>query len=365
MQPKRKNSKDLCKRLMLAFEGEIWVSSELIIPWGKLLVDKGRIISVGENIVIPQGVESRRYVNGEKILPGFVEPHCHLGLYEEITGIDNLNIKGKLVSTELVAADHMNFSNIGLFESALTGGVTTACVLPGSANLVGGIGSVVKTVGSNEVLIKDSCLKIALGENVTKAHTMERMSLRDVLFKFFEDGADGFDNLTIRVHCHAREDIELALDLRDKFDLNMVLEHLTEGHLMIDRIRESGVKAVAGPFFVGRPKLEMAKPDRELVSKLSRAGVETSFMTDYPSNPPEMLKIALLEVIKNGVPEMKAFDMITLGSARLMGVDDRVGSLEAGKDADIVIHSHSPFEYRDKVVEVYEKGVRITWPNIF
>ena len=350
---------------MLAFEGEIWVSSELIIPWGKLLVDKGRIVAVGENIDIPSGVEIRKYVNGEKILPGFVEPHCHLGLYEEITGIDNLNIKGLLVSTELVAAEHMNFRNIGLFESALTGGVTTACVMPGSANLVGGIGSVVKTVGSNEVLEKKACLKVALGENVTKAHSIDRDGLRKVLFKFFADGAEGYANLPVRVHCHAREDIELALELKNEFDLDMVLEHLTDGYLLVDKIVESGVKAVTGPFFVGRPKLEMSRPDRELTEKLVKAGVETSFMTDYPSNPPEMLKIALLEVIKNGVPEMKAFDMITLGSARMLGVADRVGSLEPGKDADIVVHSHSPFEYRDKVVEVYEKGVRITWPDIF
>lgn len=350
---------------MLAFEGEIWVNSDLILPLGRLLVDQGKIVAVGEGIDIPKGVEVKRFKNGEKILPGFVEPHCHLGLFEEITGIDNLNIKDQLVSFELVAAERMNFSNLGLFESALTGGVTTACILPGSANLVGGIGSVVKTVGSNEVLIEDACIKVALGENVAKEHGLVRENLREVLFKFIDDRYDMFSSLPIRVHCHSKEDILLALELKDKYKLNVILEHLTEGHMVLDRIRESGVKAVTGPFFVGRPKLEMASLDRQLTNKLFVAGVETSFMTDYPSNPPEMLKIALLEVIKNGVPSMKAFDMITLGSAKLLGVDDRVGSLEVGKDADIVIHSHSPFEYRDRVVEVYEKGVRITWPDIF
>jgi imidazolonepropionase-like amidohydrolase len=350
---------------MIAFEGEIWVSSDLILPSGRLLVNQGKIVSVGEDIKIPDGVEVKRYDKGEKILPGFVEPHCHLGLFEEITGIDNLNIKGKLISLDLIAADQMNFKNIGLFECALTGGVTTACILPGSANLIGGIGSVVKTVGSHEVLVRESCIKVALGENVTKEHGLERGSIREVLFAFFEENIDRLGCMPVRVHCHCREDIILALELKDKYNLKMILEHITEGHLLLDRISDSGVKAVTGPFFVGRPKLEMSCPDRQLTTRLYEAGVETSFMTDYPSNPPEMLKIALLEVIKNGVPPIKAFEMITLGSARLLGVDDRVGSLDVGKDADIVIHSSSPFEYNDRVLEVYEKGVKITWPDIF
>lgn len=350
---------------MIAFEGEIWVRGDLILSSGRLIVDQGKIVAFGEDIDIPEGIEVKKYVKGEKILPGFVEPHCHLGLFEEITGIDNLNIKGKLISLDLVAADQMNFKNIGLFECALTGGVTTACILPGSANLVGGMGSVVKTVGSNEVLVRESCIKVALGENVTKEHGLERGNLRDVLFKYFDDNIEMLGNKSVRVHCHCKEDILLALELKDKYSLNMILEHITEGHLLLDRINDSGVKVVTGPFFVGRPKLEMSCPDRGLTTRLHEAGVETSFMTDYPSNPPEMLKIALLEVIKNGVPPKKAFEMITLGSARLLGIDDRVGSLEVGKDADIVIHSNSPFEYNDRVLEVYEKGVKITWPDIF
>ncbi len=350
---------------MLAFEGEIWVKSDFIIPWGTLLIDKGKIIAVGVDVKVPIGVKIIKYANGEKILPGFVEPHSHLGLYEEITGVDNLNIKGQLVSTELIASEHINFSNIALFESALTGGVTTAAILPGSANLVGGIGSVVKIVGSNEVLVKESCLKIALGENVIKAHNLEREKLREILIQYFTDNINKFNNMSVRVHCHCREDISLALELKKIFNLDMILEHLTEGHVMLDEIGISEVKAVTGPFFVGRPKLEMANLDRALTTKLLSYGVETSFMTDYPSNPPEMLKIALLEVIKNGVKEMKAFDMITMGSARMLGVEDRVGSLEVGKDGDIVIHSHSPFDYKDRILEVYEKGVKITWPNIF
>ncbi len=350
---------------MLAFEGEIWVRSDFIIPWGIILVEEGKIIAVGDEIKVPIGVETRKFNNGEKILPGFVEPHCHLGLFEEITGVDKLNTKDKLIDSDFVAFENINFSNIGLYESALTGGVTTAGILPGSSNLVGGIGSVVKTVGSNEVLIKKSCLKIALGENVTKAHQLERSELRTALIQYLTLKKKEFSNMTIRVHCHYKEDISLALELKQMFELDMILEHLTEGHTMLEDIKKSGVKAVTGPFFVGRPKLEMANLDRELTTKLLKYGVETSFMTDYPSNPPEMLKIALLEVIKNGVSAIKAYDMITLGSAKLLGVDDKVGSLEVGKDGDIVIHSYSPFDFKDKVLEVYEKGVRITWPNIF
>lgn len=350
---------------MLAFEGEIWVKSDWVIPHGRLLVDDGKIVALGENIEIPEGVEVVRCTKGEKILPGFVEPHCHLGLYEEITGIDNLNIKDELISNELVAARVMNFNNIGLYDCALSGGVTTAGILPGSANLVNGIGSVVKLVGSREVLVDSACIKVALGENVSKSHEIDRDGMRDILFKYFKDYSKYLEGLPVRVHCHSKDDIELALELKKKYNLEMILEHVTDGHMILDEIRESGAKVVTGPFFVGRPKLEMANLDRRLTTKLIDAGVEVSFMTDYPSNPPDMLKIALLEVVKNGVDRMRAFDMITLGSARMLGVDDRVGSLEIGKDGDIVIHSHSPFEYEDRIVEVYEKGVRITWPDTY
>lgn len=349
---------------MLVLEGEIWVNHDRIIPHGRIIVEAGKIVDVGEGLPVPIGADHIIFDQGEKILPGFVEPHSHLGIYEEITGADRLNIKEKIISTELVASDMVNFDNIGLYEAALTGGVTTACVLPGSACLVGGIGSVVKTAGSREVLKREACLKLALGENVEKAHEISREDLKRLLKDFFGENKTRFEGFPVRVHCHRDEDIMTALELKKMFGLDMILEHLTEGHRCLDEIKEAGVKAVTGPFFVGRPKLEMSRPDRRLTTYLLEKGVDVSFMTDYPSNPPEMLKTALLEVIKYGVPEMKAFEMITMGSARMLGVEGQVGSLEPGKDGDIVVHSHSPFDYMDKVLQVYEKGVRVTWPDI-
>ena len=356
---------------MLAFEGEIWVRPGTILPRGRLLADEGRILAVGEDIEIPEGVIIRKLEPGQKLLPGFVEPHCHLGLYEEITGADRLCEPGSPLTPERSALEHIRFDDVGLIEAALSGGVTTACILPGSASLIGGLGSIIKTGGRRSVLKEDCFLKIALGENVEKENQLDRKAQGELLRSVFREPATPSitaaleGRLPVRVHCHAEEDIRTALELKREFGLALTLEHATEAWKCLPAIREAGVPVIAGPFFVGRPKKEMASPDRALVRKLLEADIPCSFMTDYPSNPPEMLRNALLEAIRWGAGETEAYGLITTASAALLGVGERVGSLEPGKDADLVVHSHSPFDSRDRIMEVYIKGEQLIWPGTY
>lgn len=359
---------------MLCLEGELWLP-EGILEEGRILIQGGRIQALGPKDMVPcpTGWIHRIYDQGEKILPGFVEPHAHFGLFEEVTGVDRLNRKGSLIALDHVAGQVMNREDLSFGAAALEGGITTACIFPGSGALIGGVASVVSLSQGIPILKEEAALKVALGENVEKEYSLDAGMLHRRLFQIFEEGerdSDGLlgrtlrGELALRVHAHREEDILAALELKERFGLRMVLEHATEAHRCLSAVVESGVAVVTGPFFVGRPKVEMRRLDRTLTKSLVNKGVEVCIMSDYPSNPPEMLKQAMLEVVKWGVEEQKALEMVTLGAARLLGVDDAVGSLAVGKWADVVIHSASPFDYGDKILEVYGRGERLVWPNI-
>lgn len=366
---------EMKNRKIVILEGEIWLPEGVTIIDGRLVIIDGTIAYVGSKSdssideYLGEDIYIREYMRGEKILPGFVEPHCHLGVYEEITGADRLNKKGELIATDYKVIDNINFFDIGFKDAAFSGGVTTACIFPGSGALIGGIGAIIKTIGK-DVIKNEYALKLALGENVEKEFKLVRSELKDILFKEFLNSDDPIikkvveGKIPVRCHCHLKEDIEVFLELKNRFNLNMVIEHGTEASLVIDNIKESGVSVVAGPFFVGRPKKEMANLDRRLVYKLVAAGIKTSLMSDYPSNPPDMLRYTIVEAVKNGLDESRAFDLITKDSSEILGIYDRVGSLEVGKDGDVVVHSHSPFDPKDKVVDVFIKGELKKWEAI-
>ena len=347
---------------MQVFEGELWIRPGQIIRRGRLLEEGGRILAAGalEEVDIPAGARVWRFDKGEKILPGFLEVHCHLGLYEEVTGKDRLNAPERLLAPDYRAASQVNPQDLGFYSAALEGGVTTACILPGSAALVGGTGCILKTGGRTGFLQEDCCLKASLGENVEKAHKRTGEELRQLLKAYLLEHPG---NLPLRIHAHREADIRGALEALRSSGWLGSLEHGTEGWLLLPELREAGVPVVAGPFFVGRPKEEMRRPARNLPRLLREEGVPTYLMSDFPSNPPDMLRITLLEAIRQGVGQVEALEMVTTRAAAFLGVEGRVGSLEPGKDADLVIHSHGPFQYDDQILQVFIEGVEIAWPK--
>ena len=359
---------------MLCLEGELWLPDG-ILKEGRILIREGRIQDLGpkDRVPCPSGWTHRIYHRGEKILPGFVEAHAHFGLYTEVTAEDRLNRKDSLIAWDYVAGQEMNREDLSFAAAALEGGITTACLFPGSGALIGGVASVVSLSPGIPLLKEVAALKVALGENVEGEYSLKTSVLKERLFRLFEEGVPEGNGplgralrgeLPVRVHVHREEDIRTALELKERFGLRMVLEHATEAHRCLTAVVDSEVAVVTGPFFVGRPKGEMRRLDRSLTRSLVEKGVELCIMSDYPSNPPDMLKMAMLEVVKWGVEERKALEMVTLGAARLLGVEDVVGSLEVGKWGDVVIHSASPFDYGDKILEVYGRGERLEWPNI-
>lgn len=178
---------------VVVLEGEIWMPKGEKILEGRLVIIDGIIKEVGnkKNISLEKyfgrgfNVFVEKYTKGEKILPGFIEPHCHLGVYEEITGEDRLNEKDNLIALDYKIIDQINFDNIGFKEALFSGGVTTAAVFPGSRSLIGGIGAIVKTGGKERVVKKEYGLKLSLGENVEKFFKLRRKELKDILFKEF------------------------------------------------------------------------------------------------------------------------------------------------------------------------------------
>lgn len=363
---------------VVVLEGEIWLPGGKKILDGRLVIVEGIIEEVGskENISLEKYIKEyfnlfiREYMKGEKILPGFIEPHCHLGAYEEITGEDRLNEEDSLIALDYKIIKQINFEDIGFKEALFSGGVTTAAIFPGSGSLIGGVGAIVKTGGRQRVLKEEYGLKLSLGENVEKPFKLNREELKDILFKEFLNGDNIYiekalkKEMPLRCHSHLKEDIEVFLDLKSKYDLEMIIEHGTEAFKLLEKIKKSKTAVVAGPFFVGRPKEEMADFDRKLIVKLLELGIPAALMTDYPSNPPEMLKYTIIEAVKNGVSEASSLDLITVESAKVLGIYDRVGSLEVGKDGDVVVHSHSPFDIKDQIVEVYIKGDLVSWKNL-
>ena len=363
---------------MIGIKGEIWVKPGVVFSEGILLIEDGRIAAVGDTreVAVPEGTDLFDYTGMGKVLPGFIDPHTHLGLCEEIYGTENLNEETGLLTPDIEAVSGIRFYDQGFLDAALEGGVTTVGVFPGSTNLVAGRGCVVKTAGSDRIVKRQEGLKISLGVNPINCYkgkgiVYTPMGLAQTLYEAFasstgksiKEALQG--RVKVRVHAHRAEDIQLALRLKKDFDLQMCIEHATEGHLMLDEIVSSGVEVVAGPFFVGRPKIEMANRDPYLVKKLKERGVRVGIMTDYPANPPDMLRVSLLECIRRGVDAEEVLKMVTVTAAEILGIEDRVGTLEVGKDGDVVIHSQSPFIYHNEIKDVFIKGEKVQWTNIY
>ncbi len=317
---------------------------------------------------------------GKWILPGFIDAHCHVGIGEEIYRYegDDLNEMTDPLTPELRAIDGINPEDEG-FRDARMGGVTAAFTCPGSANVVGGTGVVVKTAGrvTEEMIVRDPAgLKAALGENPKyvygeqKKMPMTRMGTAALLRQAFvdaqnyreklEQGKNDSDKLPerdlgletinlvldkkipLRAHAHRADDIMTAIRIAREFDIDLVLDHCTEGHKIADLIKKYGYPAAVGPSLINRAKVELKDKTFETPGILARAGVKVALMTDHSVTPIEYLPLCAALAIRNGMDEEDALKAVTIWPAEILGVADRMGSLEEGKDADIVVWDGKP-----------------------
>ncbi|CDF58402.1 amidohydrolase [Thermobrachium celere] len=359
---------------------------------GDILIDNGKIIKIEENIIENEAqiVEAE----GKFVLPGFIDAHSHIGLFEEGVGssYQDGNEASNPLTPDVRAIDAFNPDDAAI-NRALEGGVTTVMILPGSANPIGGQGAILKLKGNivdNMILKEPAGLKMALGENPKRVYSGKNQTPstrlgtaalirgyfmkvqdyinkkkqcekenkefldRDIKLEIGEKVLKG--EIPARIHCHRKDDILTAIRISKEFGFKLVLEHATEGYKIADYIKENDIPVVIGPLFGFRTKLELKDKTYESVKILSDMGIMTAIMCDHPVIPLEHANVHAGVALKYGADEQKVLEMLTINPAKILGIDDRVGSLSVGKDADIVIWSHHPFDLRARVEKVYIDG---------
>lgn len=358
---------------------KIYTMKDEIIENGSILISEGKIQEVGRDIECPKGVQVVD-AEGRMLTPGFVEAHCHLGMWEDAIGFEGSdgNETTDPVTPELRAIDAINPMD-RTFREAYEGGVTTAVTGPGSANVIGGSFAAIKTYGhriDNMIIKEPIAMKIAFGENPKRVYNskqqtpMTRMAtasiLRNTLFKAKaylekkenkdESKHPEFDmkmealipvmkrEIPLKAHAHRADDIFTAIRIAKEFDLDITLDHCTEGHLIAEDLVREGKPAIVGPSFGDRSKFELKNLTFDTPKVLVEAGVKVAITTDSPVTPLQYLPLCAGLAHKAGLDEIEALKAITINPAEIIGIDKRVGSIEVGKDADIVIFDGNPLK---------------------
>jgi len=351
---------------------------------GDVLIDGDKIKEIGKNIEVNEDVEVID-ASGCLVVPGLIDGHCHLGMWEEGIGFEGADGNESVdpVTPQLRAIDSINPMDEG-FKMAREGGVTTAVTGPGSANVIGGTFAAVKTYGyriDNMIIKYPTAMKIAFGENPKRVYNekdkspITRMAtasiLRETLYKankYYEDTERGkkepdekpeFDikmeamipvmngDIPLKAHAHRADDIFTALRIAKEFELDITLDHCTEGHLIAEDLVKENKPALVGPSLSEKSKYELKNLTFETPKILNEAGVEIAIITDSPVIPLQYLSLVAGLAVKSGLKEEEAWKAITINPAKISGIDQRVGSLKEGKDADIVIFEGNPLKNID------------------
>jgi imidazolonepropionase-like amidohydrolase len=368
--------------MLAILNGTLYTITHGIVEGGALLIDgDGRIVAVGAGISPPEGAEVIDAA-GLNIFPGFVDAHTHLGVWEEGVGraFWDGNEATDPVTPHVRALDAINPRDQGLADARGVG-VTTVCVTPGSANAICGQAVVIKTAGQvvdRMVVRQPAGLKMALGENPKSVYKPRdkmpstRMGtaalIREALVNaqhYLEKQARAASDpdkeppdedlklealalalrreVPARIHAHRADDILTALRLGQEFGLQVVVEHCTEGHKVAAELAEAGVPAMVGPSLSSRSKMELQELSFATPAELARAGVTVALISDHPFVPIQYLPLCGGLAVREGLDEEAALRAITLTPAEILGVAGRVGSLEAGKDADLAFYRGHPF----------------------
>ena len=359
--------------------GKVMTMDGFVHENGSILLEKGKIQAVGK-LHIDEKKEDLTVIDakGNWVMPGLMEAHCHMGISEEKKGMegDDCNENVEPVTPFLRGIDAINPMDAA-FDDAVRAGITTVMVGPGSANVVGGQFAVIKTKGRciDDLILKaPAAMKVAFGENPKVNYSgqgkmpVTRMAIAGMLRKEIfaakqylqrkEKNEDGFEEdfqyeswipvlkkeIPIKAHVHRVDDIFTALRIAKEFDLKITLDHCSEGHLIAREVAKSGAPAIVGPDFASRNKIEVQNMAFKTAGILQKAGTLVAITTDHPVSIINSLPLCAGMAVKAGLPMEEGLKAITINPAVICGVDERVGSLEAGKDADVVIFSGNPME---------------------
>lgn len=161
----------------------------------------------------------------------------------------------------------------------------------------------------------------------------------------------------MKAHAHRADDIQTAIRVAREFGLKLTLDHCTEGHLMTEALVEAGYPVIVGPHLTTRSKIELKALDFKTPGILSQAGIKTAIMTDHPVIPIQHLNLCAALSVKAGMEEWEALRAITLHAAEILEVSDRIGAIEPGLDADLVLWRGHPFAWDSEVLQVWVDGV--------
>ncbi len=354
-----------------------------------LLIDKGKIARISPDIAPTDKMEVIDATNMQ-VYPGFIDAHSHIGLSEDKkTPIGDECNEGTTPITPYVRAiDGVNPMD-SAFHNALAAGITGVMVGPGSANPIGGQFAFIKTHGrriDDMVVLAPAAIKIAFGENPMTNYgpngntPSTRMGIAALIREelsnakaYFEDGGSGqkdfrmecyrelFEgNIPLKAHVHRADDIYTAMRIAKEFGLKLTLDHCTEGHLIAEDIAEARIPAIVGPSLSSRDKDEISLLDFKTPGILQKAGVTVALTTDHPVSRLQYLPLCAGLAAKEGMGQWGALRAITIDAAKICGVDNRMGSLREGKDADIVIYDGSPLEIASSVKLTIVNG-EVVW----
>ncbi len=397
---------------MQAIKGATILTPEQTIANGTILIENGKITAVGSDVQVPAGADVLDAA-GKYIIPGMIDAHCHTGVFSDGVGWNHSdgNEMTDPVMPHLRAIDAIHPEDKA-FQDLREAGVTCIGTGPGSGNLVGGQTAVVKTRGRTieEMLVRFPVgMKMALGENPKRVYGEQKRTpstrmgnagtLREWLTKAqgylakkakheqkladFKAGAkdakepDPFEidlklealgkiltqEIPAHIHAHRADDIMTAIRIAKEFNLDLILIHATEGYKIADILAAEGVPCVPGPILISRSKYELRELNPKNAAVLSKAGVKVAIQTDQMSAV-RHIRLDAAVAINEGMSDEAALRAITLTPAEILKVDDRVGSIAVGKDADLVILSAHPFDVAHGRVElvliegevVYEKA---------
>jgi imidazolonepropionase-like amidohydrolase len=380
-------------------DGKVMTVTQGTLEKGTVLVEGGRIVAVGEEVEIPEDAQVYD-ATGKVVMPGLIDAHCHVGIFPDGIGwqYSDGNEMTDPITPHLRALDAVHPEDPA-FKDLVTAGVTTVLTGPGSANLIGGQWVCLKTAPKASVeqmvLLEPAGMKMALGENPKRVYGEQKklpstrmgnaaalraalVDAQNYLEKWrryeadvaqYEAKAEAGDadaespklperdlkldalgkvlrrEMRARVHAHRADDMLTAIRIAEEFKLDLTLEHATEGYKIADILAAKGIPVTAGPILFSRVKYELKDMTPKNPGALTRAGVKVAIQTDETSAT-KYLAINAALAVREGMPEEAALRAITINAAEIIGVADRVGSLEVGKDADIVVFDGHPFDYR-------------------
>lgn len=379
---------------LLIKNGIIYNSIEIMPYQADILVENGKIIKIQEQITETKEMKVID-ATGLFVYPGLVEAHSHIGLDGYGIGFEgqDYNEMNDILTPQLNAIDGINPMDVTLKKAAL-GGVTCAATGPGSSNVLGGTFTAIKMTGNrvDHMMVKDKvAMKCAFGENPKRVYkdknNFSRMStaskLRDMLNKAKEyqaklvaAGEDVFKKpsydakleallpvlsreIPLKAHAHRADDIFTAIRIAKEFNLKLTIEHCTEGHLITEELQKEGYPVAVGPSFGHATKYELRNKTFETPGILAKAGLQVSIITDSPVIPQHYLALCAGLAVKSGMEPFAALQAITINPAKHIGIEDRVGSLEVGKDADIVITDGDIMDSMTSVLYTFIDGKEI------